>query len=58
MIEPAFIGSLKRAVGEVPTLIPAAPVVGVVAETVGGVTSGVMLRAMSAWSSAALSARL
>ena len=58
VIEPGFIGSLKRAVGEVPTLIPAAPGVGVVAEIVGGVVSGVMLRAMSACSSATVRARL
>ena len=58
MIEPLFIGSLNVAVGDVPTLTPAAPFAGVVAVIVGGVVSGVTLRPMSLWISARLSARL
>ena len=55
---PAFISSLKRAVADVPTLLPAEVGAGVLAEMVGGAVSGVTLRLMSAATSAALRARL
>ena len=58
MIVAGFIGSLNVAVAELPTLMPVAPGAGVRAVTVGGVVSGVMLRFMSLWISAAVSARL
>ena len=56
--EPAPISSLNVAVAEVPALMPADPGAGVRAVIVGATVSGVMLRTMSFWSSAALRARL
>ena len=56
--EPAAISSLNFTVDAAPTLMPAAPGAGVRAVIVGASVSGVMLRSMSFWISAALRARL
>ena len=55
---PVLISSLNVTVAELPALTPAEPGAGVRAVIVGATVSGVMLRTMSFWISAGLSARL